>query len=81
MDEVFLTQASVLQVNDTQLVTVQLQSANYLRFQVDTGTQCNVIPLNLYKKAAKDMNLTNVTPTDGATLPVIGTVDIWVQGG
>ena len=53
MDEVFPTQVSVLQVDDSQLVTVQLQSGNYIRFQLDTGAQCNVIPVNLYKKATR----------------------------
>ena len=86
MDEVFPTQISAVHLDDLQWVTVQLQSGNYLRFQVDTGVQCNVIPLNLYEKANKDRNLTKVTPENanitacrGATLPVVGTAAIWVQ--
>lgn len=53
MDEVFPTQVSIPQVDDSQLVTVQLQSHYYLCFQVDTGAQCDVVPLNLYKKQPK----------------------------
>ena len=64
MDEVFPIHVSVLQVDDSQLVTVQLQSGLYIRFQLDTGAQCNVIPVNLYKKAAKDRKLTNVVLTN-----------------
>ena len=88
MDEVFPTQVSVLQVDDSQLVTVQLQSGNYICFQLDTVAQCNVIPVNLYKKATEDRKLTNVVPTNsfitaygGVTLPVIGTAALWVQRG
>ena len=35
---------------------------NYLRCQPDTGEQCNVVPLHLYKQATRDFNLLNVTP-------------------
>ena len=87
-DEVFPTEISALGVDDSQLVTVQLESGNYLRFQVDTGAQCNVIPLQLYQQAAKDHNLTHVTVTNsritaygGTTLPVVGTVALKVKRG
>ncbi len=40
-------------MDDSQCVTLQLDSGNYLRFQVDTGVQCNVVPIDLYKKATK----------------------------
>ena len=62
MDEVFLTQVSVLQVDDSQLITVQLLSGNYICFQLDTGAQCNVIPVDLYKKATKDRKLNQCRP-------------------
>ena len=49
--------------------------------QADTGAQCNVVPLELYKKATNDRQLGNVNPTKtrttaygGTTLPVVGTV-------
>ena len=40
-----------------QLVTLKLESGNYIRFQADTGAQCNVIPVSGYKKATKDLSL------------------------
>lgn len=39
-------------LDDTQLATLQLDSGNCLPFQPDTGAHCNVIPVDLYKKAA-----------------------------
>ena len=56
-----------------------------MRFQVDTGAQCNVIP---YKKACKDPKLVRATPVKttiqaygGTTLPVVGKVIIRVWRG
>ena len=49
-EEVYATNSGAC-VDESQCVTVQLDSGNYLRFQVDTGAQCNVIPVGLYKKA------------------------------
>ena len=67
--------------DDAQLITVELESGNFLRFQVDTGAQCNVIPLDLYKKAAQDPTLTRVIKSTGkivayggSTIPVVGMV-------
>ena len=82
-NEVFPTEISAVGVDDSQLVTVQLESGNYLRFQVDTGAQCNV---KLYQNAAKDKRLRNITPTKssiaaygGTTLSVMGTVALKVK--
>ena len=81
MDEVFPTHISAIELDDSQLVTVHLESGSYLHFQIDTGTQCNVIPLNVYKEATKDRSLMKAIPTNshitaygGATLPVVVTV-------
>ena len=75
-------------LDDSQLVTLKLESGNYLHFQVDTGAQCNVVPLSLYKKATKDHLLTNVTPAHqkitaygGAVIPVYGTTLLRVWRG
>lgn len=69
-------------------MTLKLDSGNYLRFQADTGAQCNVVPVKLYKKATKDTHLTSLKPCrsqitayGGATIPVIGTVLLPVQRG
>ena len=50
-----------------------------MHFQVDTGAQCNVVPLSLYKKATTNFNLEHVTKIQsaitaygGTTLPVVG---------
>ena len=87
-DEVFPTQVLAVHLDDSQFVTLKLESGNYLRFQVDTGAQCNVIPLTLYKEATKDFKLTHVTPAKtpitaygGTTLPVVGKVLIRVWRG
>ena len=85
-DEVFPMDVSAVQLDDSQLVTLKLESGNYLRFQVDTGAQCNVVPLSLYKKATLDYNLEHLIPADititaygGNTLPVVGRalVRVW----
>ena len=87
-DEVFPTEVSAVHLDDSQLVTLKLESGNYLHFQADTGAQCNVIPLSLYKKATKDLNLTQVIPAEtqitaygGSTVPVVGRVLIRVWHG
>ena len=87
-DEVFPTEISAVGVDDSQIVTVRLDSGNYLRFQVDTGAQCNVVPLQLYQQAAKDHKLAHVsvaksriTAYGGTTLPVVGTVQLNVTRG
>ena len=48
---------SVVDLDDSQLVTVKLESGNYLRFQTDTGAHCNAIPVELLGKPQRIMNL------------------------
>ena len=36
--------------DESQFVTLKVESGNYIRFQVDTGAQCNVLPVETYKK-------------------------------
>ena len=55
---------------------------------MDTGAQCNVIPLNVYRKATKDYSLQNIVLSQqkiiaygGSTIPVCGTVLLRVQHG
>ncbi|XP_074624378.1 uncharacterized protein LOC141882321 [Acropora palmata] len=69
----------------SQVITLKLESGNALRFQPDTGAQCNVIPLHLYKKASNDHELKQVKITSGAIsayggsrLPVVGEVKLKV---
>ena len=62
-EEVFSTyEIATANLDDSQLVTLKLESGNYLRFQLDTGAQCKVVPIHLYKKASKDYNMTHVQP-------------------
>ena len=45
-DEVFgVEEISAVTLDDSQLVTLKLEFGNYLRFQPDTGAQCNVVPV------------------------------------
>ena len=75
-------------LDDSQMVTFQLESGCYFCFQVNTGEQCNVLPVMLYKKATKDYKLANtawekshITLYGGTTLPVVGTIAIHVCRG
>ena len=74
--------------DDSQLVTLTLESGYYLLFLPDTGAQCNVVPLHLYKKATKDFDLRRVTPVNtaiisygGTSIPVLGKVHSRVWRG
>ena len=88
-DEVFgVEEISAVTLDDSQLVTLKLESGNYLRFQPDTGAQCNVIPVHLYKKATKDVDLCNVTSVNtaiisygGTSIPIPGKVRLRVWRG
>ena len=81
-DEVFgVQEISAVTLDDSQLVTFKLESGNYLRFQRDTGAQCNVVPLHLYKKATNNFDLLNVAPVStaiisygGTSIPILGRV-------
>ena len=62
-EDIFPLQGSVHGLDDSQFVTLHLDSGRYVRFQVDTGAQLNVIPLDIYKKAIGDASLTKITPS------------------
>ena len=60
-EETYLTEEiSVVRLDDSQLVTLQMESGSFIRFQPDTGAQCNVLPLHVYKRASKDYKLEKV---------------------
>lgn len=87
-NEIFQMHTASRNLDDSQFVTLRLVSGNYVRFLVDSGVQCNVIPLGIYKKATKDKALKHVTSAQmritaygGATLPVVGTVLLQVWRG
>lgn len=66
-DVYVISDISAVTLDDSQLVTLKLvNSGSFLRFQPDTGAQCNVIPVHLYKQACNDEDLSNVrTPHMG----------------
>ena len=61
-EEICQTHVSGTPMDDSQFVTLKLENGSFLRFQADTGAQCNVVPVDLYKKATKDFSLSKVTP-------------------
>ena len=68
---------SMVDLDDSQLVMLKLETGNYLRFKPDTGAQCNVIPVSLYKKATKDYRLESVTLAN-AQLSAYGvSITVW----
>ena len=83
-----MEEIAAITLDDSQLVTLKLESGNYLRFQPNTGDQCNVVPLHVYKKATKDVDLCNATPVNtaiisyGVTLiPILGKARLGVWRG
>ena len=86
--EAYPLQVHVHCLDDSQLVTLQLQAGSYVRFQVGMGAECNVLPLGTYQEATGDMSLSNVctvqtkvTAYGGGTLPVVGSVKMKVWRG
>ena len=76
------------QSSDSNLVTLKLPTGNFIRFEIDTGARCNVLPVHIYKKATGDFDLKQVNPAnssivsyDGGNIPVLGTVKIQVWRG
>ena len=43
------------------VATIQLQNDTLRVIKVDTGAQCNMVPIYLYKKTTKDYKLTHVS--------------------
>jgi len=79
---------SVNRSSDSSLVTLKVPSGNFIRFEIDTGAPCNVLPIHIYKKATGDCDLKRVTPAkssivsyDGGNVPVLGTVKLQVWKG
>ena len=73
---------------DSSLLTLKVLSGNFIRFGIDTGARCNVLPIHIYKKANWDFDLKHVTPAkssivsyDGGNIPVLGTVKLQVWRG
>ena len=72
--------------SNDHFVTLELKNGHCLKFQIDTGAQCNVIPVHLYKAVTKDFHLKEVTTSDsfiisygGQRIPVLGCTRIPVK--
>ena len=86
-DVYVISDISAVTLDNSQLVTLKLvNSGSFLRFQPDTGAQCNVIPVPLYKQACNDEDLSNVrrmkstiSAYGGLRLPVVGEVILKVS--
>ena len=81
--EMYQIEVAAVKLDDSQLVTLKLESGNFIRFQPDTGAQCNSLPLQVYQKASKDEKLEKVNRTQaslvvygGSKIKVIGCVSI-----
>ena len=61
--EMYQIEVAAVKLDDSQLVKLKLEYGNFIRFQPDTGTQCNVLPLQVYRKASKDEKLEKVNRT------------------
>ena len=61
-DEVFPAQVSVQALDNSQYLTLLVNSREHVHFQIDTGAQCNVLPVAQYKRASGDDSLTHVLP-------------------
>ena len=69
--EIYQIEVAAVKLDDSQLVTLKLESGNFVRFQPDTGAQCNVLPLHVYKKASKDEKLEKVNRTQTSLVAYI----------
>lgn len=71
-----------MRLHDSQLVTLRLESGNFVRFQPDTVAQCNVLPLHIYKKASKlekvNRSQASLVAYGGSKIKVMGCVSIRV---
>lgn len=70
-------------------MTLELESGSFICFQPDTGAQCNVLPLHIYKKASKDEKLEKVQGMEmsliaygGSRVKVVGRspLRVWRNG-
>ena len=84
-DELFPVREGATLLDDSQCVTLKLDSGNYIRFQIDSGAQCNVLPLKMYKRATKDVQMNDVAKCQstilafgGSRLTVVGEVRVRV---
>ena len=83
-DRVFQIGKSSLR--DAEAVTLEVDTGNFIRFQLDTGAKVNVLPLHIYKGATKDFKLKKlkheksvIQSYGGGRTTVLGEVQIRVR--
>ena len=71
--------------DDSQFISLCLTTGCWIKFQLDTGAQCNVIPVHIYELATGDKKLEQVslkksyiTAYGGTRIQVIGDVILFV---
>ena len=62
-----------IKLKEEQTVTLKIREKCYIRFQIDCGADCNVLPVHVYKAAMSDHEMKNVSPSD-TTLYVYGQI-------
>ena len=55
---------SSIKLHDEQTVTLKISPKVGIRFQIDCGADCNVLPVHVYKAATCDFKLRNVVPSE-----------------
>ena len=82
VDKIFYTQEiTTNSVDDPQLVTVKLESGNYLRIHPDTGAQCNTIPVHNGFQPGPCEASQKYDRHGGSKLVVVGSVRVSVWRG
>ena len=79
-DEVHPVCEGATLLDDSQCVTLKLDSGNYIRFQIDSGAQCNVLPI-LRRKACVSMKLIEYTDNDALHKPATRGAQVYAVEG
>ena len=64
---------SSIKLQDEQTVSLKISPKCYIRFQIDNGADCNILPLHVYKAATSDYCLKKVIPSE-TTVYVYGKI-------
>ena len=67
-EEVYGVDGEYNALEPAQQVTLKMESGKFVRFQPDTGAQCNVLPVHIYCLATEDEDLHNVVEVQLALL-------------
>ena len=59
-----IRQVAQINLSDEQTITLKVRDSHYIRFQIDSGADCNVLPVHVYKAATGDETLSKVKPSN-----------------